>query len=538
MLLSPSLHLPGMVLSIQHIWGGTASDYGYRIAIDNNGFAYVTGYTYSTDFPVSSAYQDTLKGDRDAFFSILSPAGNVLEVSTFLGGSYRDYGYGIAIDADRNVYLAGQTQSDDFPIKNAFQNTYATESDGFVVKLIVTREATLETLAVTEKGTTNATGNGDITSLGVGRPTAHGVCWSLTTNPTTANNHTDEGVPNSTGTFTSTITGLSLETTYYVRAYATNIEGTSYGEEVSFTTLSSAIYTITASVESGGSIDPQGEIVVNGRTEKIFTIVPDTNYTIGPVQGTCDGTLNTGNQTFVTNQISQDCTVVATFVPDTSHHSVTSSSGTGGSISPLGEQNVADGGIITFYITPDADSAIGPIGGTCTGTLNTQTQTFTTDAVTLNCTVEGSFVDATDTTYATSTSVTGKGRIEPATHPEVAAGGVVSFSLHPAPYNSIASVSGCDGTRSGKYYLTGAVNAPCKVEASFDRTLYKLTVTKTGKGWNKGTVTTNLQPDLNCFEKDCTGIYKGTVTLSATPPDKVTSWTGCSSVSANTCTVK
>ena len=96
---------------------------------------------------------------------------------------------------------------------------------------------TVTTQAVSSIGTTTATGNGNITVLGVPNPTQHGVCWSTSTSPTTADSKTEEGAASATGTFTSDITGLTAGTTYYVRAYATNSVGTSYGDEVSFTSL-------------------------------------------------------------------------------------------------------------------------------------------------------------------------------------------------------------------------------------------------------------------------------------------------------------
>ena len=69
--------------------------------------------------------------------------------------------------------------------------------------------------------------------------TARGFCWSLSHNPTLNDNHTTEG--SGLGNFTSIVHGLSANTTYYVRAYATNSEGTSYGNEVDFTTLSDSV---------------------------------------------------------------------------------------------------------------------------------------------------------------------------------------------------------------------------------------------------------------------------------------------------------
>ena len=91
------------------------------------------------------------------------------------------------------------------------------------------------TLPVTEITESAAVSGGNVTSDGGAEVTARGVCWSVNQNPTTTDNKTVDG--NGTGAFTSNISELSDSTTYYIRAYATNSEGTSYGEEYSFTTL-------------------------------------------------------------------------------------------------------------------------------------------------------------------------------------------------------------------------------------------------------------------------------------------------------------
>ncbi len=92
------------------------------------------------------------------------------------------------------------------------------------------------TQAVTDITTTSAKGNGNVTALGVSNPTQHGFVWSTSVNPTTANNKTTDGAVTATGVFSSPITGLTPNTTYHVRAYATNSAGTTYGEDVTFTT--------------------------------------------------------------------------------------------------------------------------------------------------------------------------------------------------------------------------------------------------------------------------------------------------------------
>jgi len=91
---------------------------------------------------------------------------------------------------------------------------------------------TLTTLAITDITTTSATSGGDITATGEADITAKGVCWSTTQNPTILDFATDEG--NNPSNYTSNISGLTANTTYYVRAYATNSKGTGYGNELEF----------------------------------------------------------------------------------------------------------------------------------------------------------------------------------------------------------------------------------------------------------------------------------------------------------------
>ena len=99
---------------------------------------------------------------------------------------------------------------------------------------IENEKPTVSTSSVSNITQTSATCGGNVTSDGGAAVTARGVCWSTAQNPTINSNKTNEG--SGTGSFTSNITGLNHNTTYYVRAYATNNEGTSYGEVKSFTT--------------------------------------------------------------------------------------------------------------------------------------------------------------------------------------------------------------------------------------------------------------------------------------------------------------
>ncbi|NCA78412.1 MAG: hypothetical protein EOM90_18940 [Alphaproteobacteria bacterium] len=93
---------------------------------------------------------------------------------------------------------------------------------------------TVTTVSITNITETTATGGGNVTAQGSSSVTARGICWSTSSNPTASDSHTTDG--SGTGSFTSNITGLTANTPYYVRAYAANSAGTSYGGQVSFTT--------------------------------------------------------------------------------------------------------------------------------------------------------------------------------------------------------------------------------------------------------------------------------------------------------------
>lgn len=116
-------------------FGGNSVDRGRAIAVDALGNAYITGVTSSTNFPVQNAYQSTNAGILDCYVLKLVPAGNTLVFSTYLGGSDMDYGAGIVIDNQQNVYISGNTYSPNFPAIFAFQTAAGGASDGFVAKL-------------------------------------------------------------------------------------------------------------------------------------------------------------------------------------------------------------------------------------------------------------------------------------------------------------------------------------------------------------------------------------------------------------------
>ncbi len=156
---------------------------------------------------------------------------------------------------------------------------YATNSagtaygDDLTFTTTVITAPVVTTAEITAITTTTSVSGGNVTSDGGTNVTARGVCWSTSTNPTSAGSHTSDGT--GTGTFISNLTGLNSSTTYYLRAYATNSIGTSYGSQLSFTTLTSAVIPtvsttavtgITATTAtSGGNVTSSGGATVTAR---------------------------------------------------------------------------------------------------------------------------------------------------------------------------------------------------------------------------------------------------------------------------------
>ncbi|HEY3132793.1 MAG TPA: SBBP repeat-containing protein [Acidobacteriota bacterium] len=116
--------------------GGTAGDFGTGIAVDSAGNAYVTGYTDSGDFPVKNPLQAVTGGGTDAFIARVNASGLALDYSTFVGGTGRDRGLGIAIDSAGNAYVAGDTTSVNLPVTGGLQTQHGGGStDGIVLKI-------------------------------------------------------------------------------------------------------------------------------------------------------------------------------------------------------------------------------------------------------------------------------------------------------------------------------------------------------------------------------------------------------------------
>ena len=158
--------------------------------------------------------------------------------------------------------------------------------------------ATLSTVitgAVSYVTETTAMCGGNVTADGGANVTARGVCWSTSQNPTINNSHTTDG--SGTGSFTSNLTGLTAGTTYYVRAYATNSEGTAYGSQVTFTTHldSTQLYhnfigTTYYDLQSNGSVSNKIVAHSDGTVSAVWITNGSTTSSRGTGYNYFDGT--------------------------------------------------------------------------------------------------------------------------------------------------------------------------------------------------------------------------------------------------------
>lgn len=232
---------------------------------------------------------------------------------------------------------------------------------------------TVTTTSITNITYNSATGGGNVTAQGTTAVTSRGVCWSTTSNPTIANSHTTDG--SGIGGFTSNISGLNPATTYFVRAYATNTAGTSYGSQVQFTTdagsipfvLTSGITNITTtSATGGGNVTSQGTTPVTARgvcwststnptianshtsngtgagsfTSNITGLMPATTYYVRAYATNTAGT-GYGNQVQFTTSAGSYATVTTSSITDIT----TNTASGGGNVLNQGSTTVTARGV-------------------------------------------------------------------------------------------------------------------------------------------------------------------------------------------------
>jgi hypothetical protein len=482
--------------------GGSGDDRGYAIAVDGRGYAYVTGYTYSTDYDVTpGAFQTGFGGGwRDVFVTKLNATGTALVYSTYIGGSDGEEGYGIAVDGSGNAYVTGRTFSPDYDVTpGAFQTTNGGGRDVFVTKLNATGTALVYStyiggsdldegygIAVDRSGNAYVTGwtfspDYDVTpgafqttnanpgwaDVFVTKLNATGTALFYSTYIGGSDN--DEGNAIAVdGSGYAYVTGYTYSTDYDVTPGAlqtTKSTTNSYETDVFVTKLNATGTALVYSTYIGGSGDDYGYGIAVDRSGNAYvtgwTISPDYDVTQGAFQ-TTNGSWWGGWDVFVTKVCHP---ITLTSAPGTDNQTVcvntaitpitySTTGATGATFSglPAGVTGTFSGGYITISGTPTGAGTFdytvtltGGCGGvtTATGTIIVQLNN-TNNTITLT-----SAPGTANQTVCVNTAIT------PITYSTTGATGATFSGL---PAGVTGTFSGGDITISGTPTVAGTFN--------------------------------------------------------------------------------
>lgn len=254
-------------------------DWGEGIALDSAGSAYVTGYTYAPDFPVTPGAYDTSRAGLDAFVTKFTPDGKLLVYSTFLGSAGRELGMDIAVDANGSAYVTGITES--------FDNPYTPEYDGFPVTPGAFQTTGSFDAFVTKL---NPQGSGLVYSTYLGGTGGDDRAWGIAI----------DSLGNATITGDTKANAQDTNNFPVVDAVQTNYGG---GLSDAFVSkLNPAGTALVYSTYLGGSLYDEGRgIALNGSGDAfaIGSTSSDNFPTSNPMQGSNGGGLNNHDDAFV-----------------------------------------------------------------------------------------------------------------------------------------------------------------------------------------------------------------------------------------------
>ena len=264
------------------------------------------------------------------------------------------------------------------------------------------------------------------------------------------------------------------------------VDGSSVGAVSSFTftnvnashmisaSFAANTYIIAASAGVGGTITPSGSVSVNHGSNQIFTITPNTGYTVSNV--VVDGSSVGAVATYTFNNVTAAHTISATFSVRT--YTLTASAGTGGTISPSGIITVNHGANQTYTITPNTGYSVATV--TVDGVSQGAITSFTFNNVTANHTISATF---TANSYTISASAGAGGTISPSGNVTVSHGSNQTFTISPTGGYAIANVM-VDGVSQGAVssYTFSNVTANHSINASFSQITYTINASASAGG--------------------------------------------------------
>ncbi|MEI6062858.1 MAG: GEVED domain-containing protein, partial [Bacteroidota bacterium] len=258
---------------------------------------YYHNFPVSTDINKSSSYTISVRVGYsyeyvrfwiDYNHNDVFDAGSELVASVYCNNTYSTFTASFTVPASAltgATTLRALTSYDGYPPNPCSYYEYGNCADFGLNILPSIQPPTVTTSIATANNECTATSGGNVTDEGGTSVTERGVCWSILANPVYSDPHTSDS--SGAGIFVSNITGLNTGTTYHVRAYATNSNGTSYGNDVNFTTTAIAI---TGSLGvCTGSTTTLGSSVAGGTWSSTVTSVATVDPSTGVVTGVSVG---------------------------------------------------------------------------------------------------------------------------------------------------------------------------------------------------------------------------------------------------------
>ena len=285
---------------------GSSLDNPVAVTTDSAGNVYVTGYTDSPNFPIENGIEATVDGSPDGFVSKLDPTGHTLLYSTYLGGSSRNYGNAIAVDANGNIIVAGASSSNDFPHAGAVPAlTCEGNNDCFFLVSLKPDGSAFNYAGLI--------GGIEGTAVETGQSGAGILAVDADGNAYLASVTDDSNFEITPGTLSTTVTGYPYNSTFVLKAdptgalvYSTIVPGTA---QSNLTVNLNNVF-----VPAGISVDTNGQVTIAG------TSGPGLPSTAGVIQPTFPNDLSVQNASagFVL-QLNATASAInyATYVPGT-----------------------------------------------------------------------------------------------------------------------------------------------------------------------------------------------------------------------------